>query len=380
MVRVVLAFGVVTWHAVALTYGRQPDDYGAKPYWIGVYSILPMFFALSGFLVASSALRLPLREYIANRVVRIVPALGVDILLSAIILGPIFTLEPLQSYFADSKFWHYFLNIIGRIHYQLPGVFLSNPYPDVVNGSLWTVPYEIMCYVVMSLLILFGLIRRSTWPVGITIAFLSIAILIDFSGFVTNVRVVDKFIHFTFINQGTKLTAFFLAGAAFYVGRNRIFFDGRIALAIVGAALLVGIFGFPDWGHSTLLDLMAVFPLSYVVVWCGLASLPKLPLFRHGDYSYGIYLYHFPILQALVSLFHFSAWWMLEGAALIPVTAMAMFSWHFIERPILKQRRRFSVVGSRIAAESMRKTEPESPGTQPLQTQNRRAVLDRLGG
>jgi peptidoglycan/LPS O-acetylase OafA/YrhL len=81
--------------------------------WFVGYSILPMFFALSGFLVSASALRLPLREYILNRAFRIMPALGVDVALSALVLGPLFTTLALVEYFTSSGFFVYFFNIIG---------------------------------------------------------------------------------------------------------------------------------------------------------------------------------------------------------------------------------------------------------------------------
>ena len=98
-----------------------------------------------------------LKDFLLNRSIRIVPALAIDIFVSALLLGPLLTTKPLPEYFSGKEFSHYFLNIIGFIHYELPGVFDSNPFAHQVNGSLWTVPYEIGCYALMSGLILFGL-------------------------------------------------------------------------------------------------------------------------------------------------------------------------------------------------------------------------------
>ena len=138
--RVVLALGVICWHSRLTSYGEGPD---ARHIWlvdIALFPlaifILPMFFSLSGFLVAGSLERSrTLLTFLGLRVFRIVPALAVEVLLSALILGPLLTTMPLQSYFSDREFQSYFLNIFGDIHYSLPGVFQSNPFA-LVNGQL----------------------------------------------------------------------------------------------------------------------------------------------------------------------------------------------------------------------------------------------------
>ena len=134
--------------------------------------ILALFFSLSGFLVTASLQRCKsLISFLGLRVLRIGPALAVETTLSAIIIGSIFTELPLAQYVADPKLHAYFLNIVGDIQYELPGVFLHNPMPDVVNAQLWTVPYELWCYVVLALLaVLAGRWLRSLDPVADFIA------------------------------------------------------------------------------------------------------------------------------------------------------------------------------------------------------------------
>ena len=123
-------------------------------------SYLPMFFALSGFLVTASALRTRrLIPFLGLRVLRLLPALFVEVTLSAIILGAIFTQLPLSQYYASPMFWSYFLNIIGDIHFFLPEVFTNNN-TDIVNSNLWTLPWELQCYIVMSVMIVTGVVFR----------------------------------------------------------------------------------------------------------------------------------------------------------------------------------------------------------------------------
>ena len=92
--------------------------------WVGLQglfrlSLVPAFFALSGFLVTGSALRTgAVRPFITLRFIRIVPALLVEVTLSALVLGPIFTTYLLSDYFHDIRFLEYFGNVVGRILFE----------------------------------------------------------------------------------------------------------------------------------------------------------------------------------------------------------------------------------------------------------------------
>ena len=102
---------------------------------LGVY----IFFTISGYLVVDSWRRDPsLWRFAARRSLRIFPGLAVCVLLSAFVLGPILTPLPLRTYFTHSQVTDYLANIVLDIHYSLPLVFATNPYPHVVNGSLWS--------------------------------------------------------------------------------------------------------------------------------------------------------------------------------------------------------------------------------------------------
>jgi peptidoglycan/LPS O-acetylase OafA/YrhL len=158
--RLILALAVVSFHTVDLTYGQKAGGqvwanafYGSLGMWI-----VPAFFALSGFLVAGSLEHCKtIAGFLYLRIIRIFPALIVEITLSALVLGPVMTTLPLNNYFHDPLFRHYFLNCIGYIHYFLPGVFAGNPLPSFVNRQLWTVPFESRCYVILAALGVLGI-------------------------------------------------------------------------------------------------------------------------------------------------------------------------------------------------------------------------------
>jgi peptidoglycan/LPS O-acetylase OafA/YrhL len=312
--------------------------------------------ALSGFLVTASALRLPLRECILNRAFRIMPALGVDVALSALVLGPLFTTLALVEYFTASGFFLYFFNIIGWVHFRLPGVFEASNAKGIVNGSLWTVPYKMFCYIVMSFAIATRLIRKASVAFLVGFGWIAISAIVDFSGVAAGQGLGDKLLRFVFIDRGGALVPAFLLGSGFYLAQDKIPFRSNLAAA--SAAIISGVSFFlpPEqlWA-APWLTLLTICPMVYFVLWCGLSDLPKPSLIARGDYSYGIYLYHAPMLAAACELFAPANVFTLLFIAGGPIIRFAVLSWQFIERPTLKFRRRFSLVGARLAASDPRR-------------------------
>jgi peptidoglycan/LPS O-acetylase OafA/YrhL len=348
VVRIILASSVVVWHGISIVDGN-PETGRDSMGWPLFHYMVPMFFLLSGYLVTGSALRLPLRQYLINRALRIVPALAVVSVLAALVIGPLFTSLPLAQYFQGHDFWTYFFNVFGSVHYHLPGVFLANPLPGVVNGSLWTVPFEIGCYILMAVLVLAGLIRSALTSAIIALVWLAAAAVIRANDWHSGVLIIDKLLRYVVVS-GAEIIPFFFAGAAFYLARARIPFNRRIAMAVV--CLLVAEAVFLDgnlYWNNPLFDLVMLAPLAYLVVYAGLQPLPELPIFRHGDYSYGIYLFHFPILQMLQQNLKITEVWQILLLGFPIVVGFAALSWQFVEKPVLSLRKRFSVVGSRIA-------------------------------
>ncbi|MGB3584483.1 MAG: acyltransferase [Roseiarcus sp.] len=359
--RIFLAFSVLAWHTGWVATGSEATQ--QRPVlWVLFYSILPMFFGLSGFLIAGSAQRLSLKNFLVNRGLRILPALGVEIILSAAVLGPLLTVFTLAHYLSDKTLYMYFFNITGWVHYRLPGVFLNAPVPALVNGSLWTVPFEMFCYAIMSGLILSGWIKRGWVMVALAFGVVSIGVVYQMFGSHMPPNYLKQMLDMIF-DRGALLIPCFLLGAAAYALRDRIVYDARIFFACVAAALALGYFG--DW-HLARYCALAFFtcPLyMYIMLFVGMSPMPKLPFFSTGDYSYGVYLYAFPIQQTVVSALHVTniAGHLVSSA--VAATLFATFSWHCIEKPILAARKNFSFVARK---ELNREAEPAgSPVTPP---------------
>ncbi len=120
-----------------------------------------VFFVMSGYLIHASWRHSagPL-AFIGKRALRIFPALAVSVLFTVLVIGPLTTELPLAEYLSAPQTRAYLGNIALLTHFQLPGVFVHNPFPDTVNGSLWTLPYEAFMYLSLLALGMTGLLRR----------------------------------------------------------------------------------------------------------------------------------------------------------------------------------------------------------------------------
>ncbi len=321
--RLGLSLAVVFWHSFFLLYGLSAMNSPARTL---VVLILPMFFALSGFLVSGSLSRIStIAEFLTLRAVRILPALAVEVTLSAIIIGAVFTTLPLGQYYTSGGFGAYFLNILGDIHFQLPGVFKTNP-TGLVNSSLWTIPYELECYLALTLLWLVGAIRRRTLLVALVIVFqLAVPLRDVMSG---------NYLHLDESLPGRVLVLGFLFGVILFQFRERVILSRWLFLAAAVATVVLL--------HWTVTSYFVALPAAYMTAYVGLTNPPKIPVIMDGDYSYGIYLYAAPIQQAVIALFPaHRVWWFVFAVAILPVALFAAFSWHLIEEPILKRRKLF---------------------------------------
>jgi len=325
--RLLLAFSVLWIHTARVTYG---DDLflwetPLRPF---IKSVLPMFFALSGFLVAGSLARSKtLISFLGNRFIRIYPALAVEVLLAAFILGAIYTEYDLSNYFTDAQFFAYLLNVTGHIHFNLPGVFLNNPDAAMVNGQLWTVPFELECYVAIAVLFLLGVVRRRV------LALVATAALIVGFGLARYWKHESNWASMPTTASGNLLIGAFLVGVTIYLYKDKILWDVRIFIASV--AVILWAYWFSSFG-----DFVAIPAIGYVTVFLGLTSPRKLGVLQGADYSYGVFLYGYPIQQAFVALGPWAHNWWLNGIVCsLIVTCFAAFSWHFIERPALGLRK-----------------------------------------
>jgi peptidoglycan/LPS O-acetylase OafA/YrhL len=313
--RILLAWGVLFFHSFALTGVR-----GAPFAQLGELTV-PSFFALAGFLIAGSLERSrTVAGFFTLRAVRLGPALAFEIVLSALILGPLVTTAALGDYFAAPEFRSYFLNLIGWPHYYLPGVFTDHPMQQV-NGQLWTLPWDLVCYGGVALLAVIGLIRRPKLVLALLLA-------------VVAMRTAMAFVPATrgMWSAGAKLAVAFSAGLTLYLLRDRV---PRSLPLMLGCVVLV-------WLTSSRMPTanLAMLPLAYATIWLGQLDPPATWIAGKADYSYGVYLFAFPLQQWVQTVPMLRVWYLNASVATVLAFGCAAISWHLVERPVLRRKRR----------------------------------------
>lgn len=322
--RIGLSVAIISWHVVVTTYGPETERALFVHAWSPVVLLLvPFFFALSGFLVAGSLFRNSLQDFLGLRAIRIFPALFVEVLIAAFIIGPALTAWTFSEYFSDEKFFNYFLNIAGVIQYELPGLFLNNPDPKVVNQQLWTIPYELECYILLAGLTIIGITHRPRLLVVITIA-LSFALA---AWSVHRGRVGP-----TVFLEGRLDVLVFLWGVVLFIFRNRVPLNSWLAAAAAAVAW-VSVLRY----ETAYLGTPA---MAYLTIWLGLQNPPRTRLIAGADYSYGMYLYGFAIQQSVVHCLphEYRVWWVTGPLALLLSAFVAYLSWTLVEKKVLEHK------------------------------------------
>lgn len=284
------------------------------------------FFVVSGFLVTMSFENSSsVKSYAFKRLRRITPAYIGVVIAAAVGLSTISTL-PLDEYFTNRELWRYVVFNLVLSNFSapsLPGVFQSN-YMTVVNGSLWTIKIEVAFYGLVPFIV-WATRRAGTFKVLATIF---IASIIWRLGFGTAAAATGMEIYGKLAKQLPGQLCFFAGGAWAYF-RTR---DGRSISGLFAAAGIAVYAVSEGWFY----DLAAPLAVTAVVYWAAIAG-PRMPAAaKHGDFSYGVYLYHFPLIQTFVALGLYQ-WSPLAGwvASVTVVVFCAVMSWRFVEHPML---------------------------------------------
>ncbi len=328
LIRMLAAFAVLVSHSFALATGR-PDTQplqAALGMDLGNMAV-DAFFITSGFLVTGSLLaRQSALDFLVARILRIYPALIVVVLLSVFGLGAVLTTLPLADYFADPLTYRYLwkcATLIWGVAYNLPGVFDSNPYKGAVNGSLWTMPFEIRMYaflvIAWALLLLTRARQAPLFRVAVVAACGISGLLLLRQHFVTGAE-----------SKGLHLFFMFFTGAAFHLEKARIRlhhagFAGALAALVIAAVI-----------DRDLFFIAYLLTAAYLLFY--LAYVPGGALRgynRAGDYSYGFYIYAFPVQQTLIALYPGISVAALVLSAGAITLGCAMLSWHLVERHAL---------------------------------------------
>ena len=324
LIRMIAASLVLVSHAYPIALGKNAVEPLSRVLGVtlGTVSVY-IFFAISGFLIAQSFDRSSrLSRFVIARILRIFPGLLFMLVVSAFVMGPLVTTLPLNEYFGSTSTLRYVLRnltLAFPIH-QLPGVFQGNPWGPELNGSLWTLVYEVTCYIGVFIVGMAGAFREK-WLMGVALVFFGVLYGISQhppAGIIVPGRAI----------RVTDLGLPFVFGMVFYTWRNRTPLNWPVGMALALAAFALA--------HTPLFHVMLILAISYWTFLLGYLPGGAIRAYnRVGDYSYGIYIYAFPLQQ--LAAHYLSPMTPLQNMLVAaPLTlAFAVLSWHFIEKPAL---------------------------------------------
>lgn len=334
--RLALAVLVLYSHCYPLGTGseaREPIYRLTHGQMTGGAVAVDLFFVMSGFLITASAERSRnLGSYFRKRFARIYPAFlvaaAVDLLVVLPLSGGSLWPGPAWRRAGDVV-----LQTLRLREFDYAGAFAGTPYPGAMNGSLWSVQFEFWCYVGVALLLVSGLLRRRLVLLALFLGSVAVSVMFQLHGWIFGGKWLGVLLGSP--QLWARLLPLYLAGVVFYLWRDRI----RMSTAgvVVAVGLLLAACRLPA-------GCAGVFPLAgtYLVFYFAFSPRIRLHGFgRFGDFSYGAYLYAFPVEQLVMKAIGRPAAPGVLFACALPVTlAAACASWYGVERWFLRAGRR----------------------------------------
>lgn len=333
LVRFTAAMMVLFSHSFVLASGKVSDEpwhvsLGITPGSLAV----DIFFVASGFLVtASLCMRGSASQFIWARALRIYPGLAVAVISTTLVFGLFFSTLNFSDFLVQRDTWRYLVrNIVlllpDGLTWKLPGVFENHISGPAINGSLWTLPEEVRMYLMLcAAWFLIGVLHGSQRRL-ISVAALALALV----GFVWHfgTRGDDS------LTATPRLMAMFFSGSVMYVWRNLIPVSWGLFTSLLAVTLLA------SWNRDVF-SVVWLFTLPYLVLFFALVPAGPIRAFNKiGDFSYGLYIYAFPVQKIVVYLNPgITAWGVMLWSSIVTML-LAVASWYLVEERALRLKDR----------------------------------------
>ncbi len=326
LIRIILASMVIYHHAYTLT-GHHLKGMLFSSVDIASYGeiAVDMFFFISGMLVCNSVIQNDNAiKYISARFFRIFPALAVVLIITVFFIGPLVTNMTVYDYFSHKGTYSYLLNnLMLKTTFSLPGVFLDNHFAKSVNGSLWTLYWEVICYMFLLSFSMVGMFKNKFVSTTLLL-FIIFSVLMKYDWIVSVLGSKDYRLY---------LPLCFSVGCLLAIWKDEIYIGWKIFL---GLALLTFLLQ-----HALIYKALFLITLfSLIVVSAGSKFLRSIYI-KH-DISYGIYIYGFLIQQVLVFYFPEMGYYKNAIFSIVISFALGYFSFKYIEDPFIKFGKKIS--------------------------------------
>ncbi|MCF7531687.1 acyltransferase family protein [Pseudomonas petrae] len=330
LIRMLAATAVLISHSYPLALGH--DAVEPLSNWIGLSLgelAVITFFCVSGFFISLSRDRAgSTLDFFTARFLRIYPGLTLVLLLSVFLIGPLFTTLSAWEYFSSGETYGYLTHnlTLFSMKFQLPGVFENNPWPGI-NGSLWTLFYEVALYILVGGLGKFAFYSEGRKFAGFLLSYA--ALYVAFKVLMLNSALLNDVHRAEFFFTWSLP---FVLGMSFYRYRHHI---QHRCIGFLPFAALAAV----TWRTTYFFECF-VLAWTYLIFYLGFATHPLVDRYNQlGDYSYGVYIYAFPIQEILAHLFKGIGPVSMMLLAFPLVLLAAMFSWHVIEKLAMAWRR-----------------------------------------
>lgn len=320
--RMLFAVVVALAHIIKLS---EAVDFQSYSRFLNTKLAINGFFVISGFLIAKSfETNSNIKKYLIKRASRIIPAYAFVIFACAIAFSFISTLS-LSDYFSNFQFWKYLgSNLIFQNYLEpcLPAVFENN-YMCAVNGALWTIKVEEAFYLLVPFL--YWLMRVKKVNSWFLIAFIYVSSILYFNYF-------NYFDMYRIAKQLPGAMAFFIVGITYY--KHFSFFYKWRHYLIVPCLVL---FFLEQWIFIS--HILKPITYGFMVFYLAYSFKDLNNFGKYGDFTYGIYIYHFPLIQLFVYLGFFKDYnfLVISSALMSLVVVLAILSWNLLEVPFLKR-------------------------------------------
>lgn len=317
--RLLAAMLVIYGHAPAFVSSPGPADFVYRLVGFDYSGSLAVkfFFMLSGLLVTVSLMNRPyLGEFIIKRAARIFPGLIVCVAITVLIIGPLFTEIGVRDYFSHPETWSYLINnsFLYQLRWSLPGVFTDNN--AAVNGSLWTLPLEVVCYLFLAVFYVAGAWRH--YLLGTALLVLIVCVSFFFPQYLPAI--------FTG-GEAHQLPGCFALGALMATYRHQLLVNCEKVTALWILYLLLS-----STPLKALIFYVAMF-YSFLFLSSTKVVVEKLKI--PADPSYGVYIYGFVIQQMVAHVYPAQGVIFNQIASGFIALVIGLLSWVCIEKPAL---------------------------------------------